>query len=159
MATPNLPTRVKFRLTKDHRASGVADKHRTILKLPMENKGRFSNRILAALDSNKIIGLRAGTQPHRFIGVWVVVVKDRVFVRTWDNKPEGWYQTFLKEPEGRIQVAEREVRVRARKARGERLMDAIDRAYAEKYPTPGSRKYVEGFALARRRATTRQRAK
>jgi hypothetical protein len=120
----------------------------------MKNKPQFSNRILAAVDSSKIIGIKAGKQPHRFIGVWVVVVKDRVFVRTWDNKPNGWYETFLKEPEGRVQIAERELRVRARKARGERLMDAIDLAYAEKYPTPGSRQYVKGFALARRRATT-----
>ena len=120
----------------------------------MKDKTTFSNRILAALDSGKIIGIKAGKQPHRFIGVWVVVVKNRVFVRTWDNKPDGWYQTFLKEREGRMQIAERELRVRARKAGGERLMDAIDLAYREKYPTPGSRRYVEGFALAHRRATT-----
>ena len=120
----------------------------------MDTKSRFPNRILNALESSKIIGLRAGTQLHRFIGVWVVVVKDRVFVRTWDNKPQGWYQAFLKEPVGRMQIAERELRIRIKKARGERLMDAIDLAYAEKYPTPGSRKYVEGFALAHRRATT-----
>ncbi len=115
---------------------------------------RFSTRVLGSLQASKIIGLRAGKQPHRFIGVWVVVVKDRVFVRPWNNKPEGWYQTFLKEPEGRISVGDREVRVRARKARGERLMDAIDEAYREKYPTPGSRGYVAGFALPKRRACT-----
>jgi hypothetical protein len=120
----------------------------------METKPRFPKRILTTLESSKIIGLRAGKKPHRFIGVWVVIVKDRVFVRTWDNKPEGWYQTFLKEPVGRMQIAERELRIRAKKARGERLMDAIDLAYAQKYPTPGSRKYVEGFALPHRRATT-----
>ena len=100
------------------------------------------------------MGIRAGKQAHRFIGIWVVVVKDRVFVRPWNNKPNGWYQTFLKEPEGRIQVGERELRIRARKARGERMMDAIDLAYSEKYPTPGSRGFVEGFALPKRRATT-----
>ena len=115
---------------------------------------KFSSRLLEAFDASKIIGIRAGKQPHRFIGIWVVVVKDRVFVHTWDNKPQGWYQAFLKEPEGRIQIAKREVRVRARKARGERLMDAIDLAYGEKYPTPGSRMFVEGFAEPQRRATT-----
>jgi hypothetical protein len=115
---------------------------------------QFSKTTLAALHTNKIIGLRAGTQPHRFLGVWVVVVKGRVFVRPWNNKPGGWYQAILEEPQGVIQVGERELRVRARKARGERLMDGIDLAYREKYPTPGSRKYVEGFARARRRATT-----
>lgn len=117
-------------------------------------QSQFSKTILAAFHTNKIIGLRAGTQPHRFLGVWVVVVKGRVFVRPWNNKPGGWYQVFLEEPQGVIQLAERELRVRARKARGERLMDAIDLAYREKYPTPGSRKYVAGFARARRRETT-----
>ena len=45
-------------------------------------------------------------------------------------------------------------RVRTRKARGERLMDAIDLAYRAKYPTPGSRRYVLGLTRPRRRATT-----
>jgi hypothetical protein len=120
----------------------------------MKARQRFSADILAALHTSKILGLRAGAQPHRFIGVWVVVVNGRVFVRSWNNKPQGWYRAFLEEPQGMIQIAGREIRVRARKTRGERLMDAIDRAYREKYPTPGSRKYVEGFARARRRATT-----
>jgi len=114
----------------------------------------FSNTVLDQLHSGKFLGLRAGSQPHRFIGVWVVVVRQRVFVRPWNNKPNGWYQVFLREPEGAIQVGELKRRVRARKARGERLMDAIDLAYRAKYATPGSRRYVLGLARPRRRATT-----
>ncbi len=45
-------------------------------------------------------------------------------------------------------------RVRAKKVRGERLLDAVDAAYAEKYDTPASLKCVRGFRHARRRATT-----
>jgi len=120
----------------------------------MKAQRRFSDDILATIRESKILGLRAGAQPHRFIGVWAVVVNDRVFVRSWNNKPQGWYRAFLEQPHGMIQIAGRETRVRARKTRGERLMDAIDLAYREKYPTPGSRKYVEGLAYARRRATT-----
>lgn len=33
-------------------------------------------------------------------------------------------------------------------------MDAVERAYAEKYRTPASLKYVRGFRLPRRRRTT-----
>lgn len=115
---------------------------------------RFPSDILAFLQSSKILALRAGTRPHRFIGVWFVMVRGRVFVRSWTIKPQGWYHTFLEEPHGLIRIAGREMRVRARKARGERLLEAIDLGYREKYPTPGSRKYVEGFTRARRRATT-----
>ena len=95
----------------------------------MKATRRFPDDLLAAIHESKILGLRAGAQPHRFIGVWVVVVNKRVFVRPWNNKPQGWYQVFLEEPHGMIQVAGREIRVRTRKTRGERLMDAIDLAY------------------------------
>ena len=75
-------------------------------------------------------------------------------MRPWNNKPQGWYQAFMNEPVGLILIADREMPVRVRKSRGERLMDAIDAAYAEKYPTPGSRNYVIGFAMKHRRAAT-----
>lgn len=116
---------------------------------------RFSKPVLDALTSGKILGIRAGTDAHRFIGIWVVVVNGRVFVRSWNDKPTGWFRVFLEDPRGAIQIPSgREISVRARKTRGERLLDAIDAAYAEKYNTPGSRKYVRGFATPRRRLKT-----
>ena len=113
---------------------------------------RFSRAALSAIHDSKILGIRSGA--HRFIGVWAVVVKGRVFVRSWSDKPHGWHRAFLAEPRGAIQIPGREIRVRARKTRGERLIDAVDLAYGKKYTTPASRKYVRGFATARRRATT-----
>lgn len=120
----------------------------------MKGNARFPKDIIAALDKSKIIGIRAGTKPHRFVGVWAIVIKERVFVRPWNNKPGGWYAAFLQEPQGAIQVDGRELAIRVRRARGERMMDVIDLAYQYKYPTPGSRHYVEGFAQPERRATT-----
>jgi hypothetical protein len=114
----------------------------------------FSGATLGALDAAKILGVRAGIE-HRPTGVWVVVVGRRVFARSWSDKPTGWYRAFLEEPLGVIQVPSgREIRVRAKKVRGERLLDTIDEAYAAKYNTPASRKWVRGFAQPRRRATT-----
>jgi len=116
---------------------------------------RFSGPIVAAIDEGKILGIRAGARPdHRFIGVWAVVVEGRVYVRSWTQKPDGWYRTFLADPVGAIQVGDRQVRIRAARARGERIRDAVERAYAKKYPTPGSVKYVRGFRSPRRRDTT-----
>ena len=40
------------------------------------------------------LGIRAGTQAHRFVGIWAVVVEVRVFVRSWSLKP----RSSLKEP-------------------------------------------------------------
>ena len=114
----------------------------------------FSKPILTAVDQAKIVGIRAGTGDHRFLGIWAVVVDGRVFVRPWNDKPDGWYRVFLGEPRGALTIGDREVRVRAKPIRSARVMDAVDRAYATKYNTPGSRKYVLGFRRPRRRQTT-----
>jgi hypothetical protein len=116
---------------------------------------RFSRPIISAIDASKILGVRAGARSgHRFIGIWPVVVEGRVFARSWTLTPGGWYRSFLEDPLGTLQVGEREIKVRAVRARSERLRDAVERAYADKYPTPGSMKYVRGFRTERRRDTT-----
>jgi len=116
---------------------------------------RFSRPILAAINESKVLGIRAGARcDHRFIGIWAVVVDGRVLARSWTQKPGGWYRTFLEDPLGTIQVGERQVRIRAIRARGERIRDAVERAYGNKYPTPGSARYVRGFRTPRRRAAT-----
>jgi len=122
--------------------------------MKIKRKRRFSKAILAAIRDGHILGIRAGTQPHRFIGIWAVVVEGRVFVRSWSVKPRSWYRNFLEEPRGAIQVAEREIAVRAVRTRSERLKDAINRAYLQKYNTPGSIKYARDLGRAKSRATT-----
>ena len=121
---------------------------------PLSPAARFPKATLDALDEAKILGVRSGDE-HRFTGVWVVVVGGRVFARSWSDKPTGWYRAFVADPEGALQLpGGRAKRVRAKKVRGERLLDSIDAAYAEKYDTPASLKWVRGFREARRRATT-----
>ena len=120
----------------------------------MNAKRRFPKKILAAIDSSKILGIRAGTQPHRFIGIWAVVVEGRVFVRSWSLKPRSWYRTFLDEPRGSVQIGDREIAVRAIRTRSERLKDAVDGAYLAKYNTPGLINFARGLGRAKRRATT-----
>ena len=59
----------------------------------MTDARRFSGPEIEELARAKILGVRAGTE-HRYTGVWVVVVEDRVFVRSWNDKPTGWYVPF-----------------------------------------------------------------
>ncbi len=115
----------------------------------------FDDATLAALRKGKILGIRAGTKQHRIIGIWVVVVENRAFVRSWEMTSSGWYSTLVNESRGVIQIAGREIPVRAVRTRSERLKAAVDQAYASKYNTPGSVKYVQGFKRsAKRRNTT-----
>jgi hypothetical protein len=120
----------------------------------MKAKRSFPKSVLTAIRDSKILGIRAGTEPHRIIGIWAVVVEGRVFVRSWSLKPRSWYRTFLEEPRGAIEINGREIPIRAVFTRSERLKDAVDRAYGEKYHTPGSRQFVRGFAHKKRRDTT-----
>ena len=121
----------------------------------MPERPRLPAPLLAAIDACTILGVRAGARSsHRFIGVWPVVIGGRVFARSWSLTPDGWYRTFLDDPRGTIQVGSRSIRIRALPVRSERIRDAVERAYAEKYPTPGSRTYVRGFCSKRRREAT-----
>jgi hypothetical protein len=117
-------------------------------------KQRFSEDTLADFRERKGLRIRAGTGPHRFIGIWVVVVNDRVFVRSWSVKRRGWFRTFLEQPRGAVQIAEREIAVRAVRTRDKRLRDAVDRAYLDKYNTRGAIKYARDLGSAKSRATT-----
>src|SRR5438067_13937078 len=85
---------------------------------------RFSSDILVLLRNGKILRIRAGTGPHRFIGVWFTVVNDRVFVRSWSVKPAGWYHAFLAESRGAIRIADRDTAVLPVPIRDERVLDA-----------------------------------
>jgi hypothetical protein len=118
----------------------------------MEAK-KFPPKVLEAIRTGKILGIRAGTKPHRIIGIWAVVVEGRVFVRSWSQKPRSWWRTFQEEPRGIIEVDGKQHKVRAVFTRSERLKDAVERAYAEKFNTPGSQVFVKGFKNKKRRDT------
>jgi hypothetical protein len=115
----------------------------------------FPKAVFDALSDASILRIRAGSD-HRFLGIWVVAVRGRVFVRPYYDQPGGWRQAFLADPDGAIRLEKDgpDIAVRARPVRGEGLNDAIDAAYASKYPSAANRKWVRGFATAKRRKTT-----
>jgi hypothetical protein len=121
----------------------------------MKNKNRFTDELLATINKDKILGIRAGKDStHRVIGIWAVVVEGRVFVRSWSPKPRSWWQTFLEDPYGSMFVGEQEFAIRAIQTRSERLKDLVSRAYKEKYNTPGSVQYVKEMSRKKSRDTT-----
>ena len=121
----------------------------------MKLKQRFSEEVLTIIHKERILGIRAGTDStHRVIGIWVVVVEGRVFVRSWGMKPRSWWRTFLEDPYGSMFVGEQEISIRAIQTRSERLKDLISAAYKEKYNTPGSVQYVKDMSRKKSRDTT-----
>ena len=123
----------------------------------MTSKPRFTEEILATINKDRILGIRAGSDSeHRVIGIWVVVVDGRIFVRSYTMKPGGWWRTFLEDPHGEIFVSKRKrgIKVRTMQTKSEKLKDAVSAAYKEKYNTPGSVGYVEEMSRKPLRDTT-----
>ena len=121
----------------------------------MGSQTRFTVDILAAIQKDKILGIRAGRDStHRVIGIWAVVVEGRVFVRSWSMKPRSWWRTFLEDPYGYLFIGEKEFPVRAIRTRSERLKDLVNAAYRQKYNTPGSIQYVKEMSRGNSRNTT-----
>lgn len=117
---------------------------------------KFPAGVLSAIRDGQVLGIRAGTEPHRLIAVWAVVVNDRVFVRSWAVKPDGWYRAFVDDPVGAIMPMgrKRAIPIKAVPTRSERIRDAVSRAYREKYDTPGSLRYVRDLSRPKSRNTT-----
>lgn len=130
--------------------SAIVAKRTSILSNSMPT--RFAPEALATLGATKYLYIRSGD--HRFISIWVVVVEGHVIVRSWNDKPRGWYRAFLAEPRGHVRLGSEEVTVRGVRLRSARLNDAADAAYAAKYTTKANQKYVKGFKVAKRKATT-----
>jgi hypothetical protein len=116
-------------------------------------KKKFNSGLLQTLDKKARIQIRAGST-HRFISIWAVVVQGRVFVRSWSLKPRSWFRTFLQEPQGAIRVDDQEIAVRAVHTQSETLKDRIDKAYLEKYNSPGSIKYARDLGRKKSRDAT-----
>ena len=114
---------------------------------------RFPSIALTALAARSVLRIRAG-RTHRFIGIWMVVVEGRLFVRSWGVTPDGWYRRLLTDRRGFVRLGGRTVPVSAVPTRSARLRDAIDRAYLRKYSAAGALKYARDLARQKSRATT-----
>ena len=110
--------------------------------------------VIAAVRADWSIAIRAGSKPHRFIRIWAVVVRGRVFVRSWSLRPRGWYRTLLVEPSGVVRVGRRTVPFRPARVRSELLKAAVDRAYLRKYARPGEARYARDRCGPRSRSST-----
>ena len=127
----------------------------------MKPSRQFSDAILQVLRECSGLRIQVGSGDHRFIGIWHVVVQNRVFVRSWSVKETGWLRTLFPatsamkgEPHGVIQVKKHRIAIAARPVTDKKTRNAIDRAYLEKYKTPGALKYAKDLCSAKSRATT-----
>ena len=47
------------------------------------------------IQNHTIIGIKAGHQRPEFLEIWMIVVQNRIFARSWGLAKRSWYNTFL----------------------------------------------------------------
>ena len=98
------------------------------------------------IKNNNLIGIKAGLQRHEFLDIWMVVVEDRIFARSWGFAEKSWYNIFLQDPVGQIKCGENIFSIKATvpKDKGE-ITEKINIAYLTKYNTGHNIEYAKGI--------------
>jgi hypothetical protein len=87
---------------------------------------------LAGLRELEIAAAKVGGGHGPWTPIWVVVVEDEVFVRTWHRRSTGWYGRAVGSGRARIRLSGDSVEVVVA-ATGATGADAVDAAYRTKY--------------------------
>lgn len=104
------------------------------------------DKALKYINTNNLIGIKAGLDRFHFLEIWMVVVQDRIFARSWGLAESSWYNTFLKDSTGQIQCGETIYGIKAIIPDDIRqFTDGINQAYLEKYNTGDNIRYAKGI--------------
>ena len=117
---------------------------------------KFSKAFLKCIDETQITSVRAGKDRDKFTGIWMVVVKDRIFGRSYYGAERSWYTVFLNGDNGDIKCGKEIIVVKGKKpADLETVNKSINKAYEKKYLIKAyNKKWVDGLAEPERVART-----
>lgn len=117
---------------------------------------KFSKAFLKCISETQITSIRAGKDREKFTGIWMVVVKDRVFGRSYYGAERSWFTGFLNEGKGEIKCGKEIVPVKGLKpADLKTITAAINKAYEKKYLVKAyNKKWVDGLCEPERVART-----
>jgi hypothetical protein len=98
------------------------------------------------ISTNNLTGLKAGNERDTFLNIWMVVVNNRIFARSWGLAERGWYNTFLQNPEGSIKCGEKIIQIKAIVPGDiKELTESINKAYLDKYDFGENSFYANGI--------------
>ncbi|MDW9379380.1 DUF2255 family protein [Chryseobacterium sp. JV558] len=107
------------------------------------------------IKTNNIIGIKAGQQRPEFLEIWMVVVRNRVFARSWGLAERSWYIAFLENSAGEIQCGEAIYSIQAVIPDDiNELTEEINQAYLTKYNTGHNIPYSQGITQEKHIART-----
>lgn len=101
----------------------------------MSNSNSFTANLLATFAEIKEIDIetRVGKNPPHRVTIWVVVVGDEAFIRSYRGVNGIWYQQIRKNPDAVIVVANERVPIQASAVREPETIAAVSAEYVRKY--------------------------
>ena len=117
---------------------------------------KFSKKFLKCINETQITSVRAGKDREKFTGIWMVVVKDRIFGRSYNLSDRSWYTALLNGDNGDIKCGKEILPVKGIKpADIKKITSAINKAYEKKYLIKAyNKKWVDGLCEPERVART-----
>ena len=117
---------------------------------------KFSKAFLKCINETQITSVRVGNSRDKFTGIWMVVVKDRIFGRSYYGAERSWYTALLNGDNGDIKCVKEIIAVKGVKpADIKTVTKAINKAYEKKYLVKVyNKKWVDGLCEPERVART-----
>jgi hypothetical protein len=104
------------------------------------------NIAIEYINNNNLIGLKAGKERSSFLEIWMVVVNNRIFARSWGFAEKSWYHTFMSGPLGQIKCGDNIFEIKASIPKDlDIFTPLINLAYLEKYNFGANAEYAIGI--------------
>ena len=117
---------------------------------------KFSKPFLRSVNETQITSVRVGKGREKFTGIWMVVVKDRIFGRSYYGAERSWYTALLNGDNGDLKCGKEIIPIKGLKpADINTINKAINKAYEKKYLIKAfNKKWTDGLAEPERVART-----
>ena len=107
---------------------------------------RNSASAINYINSNNLIGIRAGKDREKFLDIWMVTVGERIFARSWGLAEKSWFTTFQKDAVGAIKCGDSIYPVEAKIPDDLSVINPkINDAYLAKYNSGANAEYAKGI--------------
>ncbi|MBB1642856.1 DUF2255 family protein [Sphingobacterium sp. UME9] len=114
----------------------------------MNGEKKFPVGFYKYLEENTLVEIKSGENRTRFTEIWMVIVDERVFARSWNKNQSGWMNEFLTNKVGMIKFGAEIIDVTVRKLGDNHpIHQKINQAYLEKYTQDYNLEYANEISL------------
>jgi len=112
-------------------------------------KMEFPDNFYSYLKNNTLIEIKGGIDRESFLKIWMVIVDQRVFARSWNKSANSWFTEFIKTGCGYIKYGNEIIPVKGIKLhKSDETNNLIDKAYLKKYTQKENIPYAKGITQA-----------